>query len=303
MNKKQEIIKAYTQFLQNEGKTNSTQRSYSQALSLLLDWLAQQNIPYLAVTYNDLLAYLAHLQKRNIKNNTLHTYFGAIRLFYLQAVHNGLIKRSPCEGLEIRSGIQRQPHNLLTREELDALYHNFPTDRAIDQRNQAILGLILFQGLKIGEVQNLKLPQLDLQKGTVYLPERPANNQRTLKLEAQQILQLQAYISQTRKALLLLRNVESQYVFVSTSLKEKAKDNPLQYNADPLIKQLKKLNPKVNNWFQIRASVITAWLERHHIRQVQYMAGHKKVSSTQRYKQKELKTLQQLIDAIKPLNE
>ena len=74
MNKKQEIIKAYTQFLQNEGKTNSTQRSYSQALSLLLDWLAQQNIPYLAVTYNDLLAYLAHLQKRNIKNNYLVSF-------------------------------------------------------------------------------------------------------------------------------------------------------------------------------------------------------------------------------------
>jgi integrase/recombinase XerD len=50
-----------------------------------------------------------------------------------------------------------------------------------------------------------------------------------------------------------------------------------------MIGQLQQLNPRVISANQIRSSVITAWLQQYPLRQVQYMAGHKYVSSTQRY--------------------
>ena len=50
-----------------------------------------------------------------------------------------------------------------------------------------------------------------------------------------------------------------------------------------MIRQLQQLNPKIINANQIRSSVITSWLQRYHLRQVQYMAGHRYVSSTERY--------------------
>ena len=42
-------------------------------------------------------------------------------------------------------------------------------------------------------------------------------------------------------------------------------------------------NPQVKSPKQIRASVISWWLKNYNLRQVQYMATHKYVSSTERY--------------------
>jgi site-specific recombinase XerD len=50
-----------------------------------------------------------------------------------------------------------------------------------------------------------------------------------------------------------------------------------------MIRQLRRLNPRVINAAQLRSSVIAHWLKGSNLRQVQYMAGHKYVSSTQRY--------------------
>jgi integrase/recombinase XerD len=47
--------------------------------------------------------------------------------------------------------------------------------------------------------------------------------------------------------------------------------------------------------------VITHWLKNYNLRQVQYMAGHKYVSSTERYQQNTLEDLQKEINRYHPL--
>ncbi|MDD4673691.1 MAG: hypothetical protein PHI03_12220 [Bacteroidales bacterium] len=52
---------------------------------------------------------------------------------------------------------------------------------------------------------------------------------------------------------------------------------------------------------QIRVSVITSWLQHYNLREVQYMAGHKYVSSTERYRTDNLKDLQKELEKYHPL--
>ena len=52
---------------------------------------------------------------------------------------------------------------------------------------------------------------------------------------------------------------------------------------------------------QIRASVITHWLSQYNIREVQYMAGHRYISSTERYQQDDLENLHELIESLHPI--
>jgi len=52
---------------------------------------------------------------------------------------------------------------------------------------------------------------------------------------------------------------------------------------------------------QIRQSVIAHWLKSHDVRKEQYMAGHKWVSSTERYQQTDLQDLQTKLDKYHPL--
>jgi integrase/recombinase XerD len=47
--------------------------------------------------------------------------------------------------------------------------------------------------------------------------------------------------------------------------------------------------------------MITHWLKHYNLRQVQYMAGHKYVSSTERYQQNNLDKLQGQVEKYHPL--
>ena len=52
---------------------------------------------------------------------------------------------------------------------------------------------------------------------------------------------------------------------------------------------------------KIRESVIVFWLKSKDIRTVQYMAGHKYVSSTERYQELDLEHLKEQIEQFHPL--
>lgn len=53
--------------------------------------------------------------------------------------------------------------------------------------------------------------------------------------------------------------------------------------------------------YQIRSSVITNWLKHYNLRELQYMAGHKYVSSTERYRMDNLDYLQKELEKHHPL--
>lgn len=65
------------------------------------------------------------------------------------------------------------------------------------------------------------------------------------------------------------------------------------------MKRLK--HPKVRQASQIRASVIAEWTRRYDVRIVQYMSGHKYVSSTERYQATNLEDLQEQLRKYHPL--
>jgi integrase/recombinase XerD len=58
---------------------------------------------------------------------------------------------------------------------------------------------------------------------------------------------------------------------------------------------------KIKNLNQIRASVITKWLKIYNLREVQYRAGHKYISSTESYLQNDMEGLQEEINMYHPL--
>ncbi|MDG5490595.1 hypothetical protein [Psychroserpens sp. SPM9] len=69
-----------------------------------------------------------------------------------------------------------------------------------------------------------------------------------------------------------------------------------------LFKRLKRINYKVKDVKQIRASVIVYLLNSNNIREVQYMAGHRFISSTERYLQDDLENLHEMIENLHPIN-
>jgi integrase/recombinase XerD len=68
-----------------------------------------------------------------------------------------------------------------------------------------------------------------------------------------------------------------------------------------IVSQAKKLNPEIIDSRQIRTSVIMNWLKQYNIRQVQYMAGHKSIRSTEQYRSQDLSDLTKQLELFHPL--
>jgi len=106
------------------------------------------------------------------------------------------------------------------------------------------------------------------------------------------VLELQAYIKS---------NKFKTGPLLQENKKRKASDNNIVNQVGGMMRQLRQLNAKVIDAKQIRSSVITNWLKQYNLRQVQYMAGHRYVSSTQRYKLTNMDDLQNALQQYHPL--
>jgi len=67
-----------------------------------------------------------------------------------------------------------------------------------------------------------------------------------------------------------------------------------------MLKQRKKQNSKINNFKQLRVSVITNRLKVHNIRKVQQLAGHRFVSSIEAYKANNMYELKEDVNTYHP---
>lgn len=128
-----------------------------------------------------------------------------------------------------------------------------------------MLGLLIYQGVTVGELLSIRTKDIKLSEGKIFIKGTARSNERLLPLHVNQLLSLRQYLDKNKFAELL---------FTDPGIGKR-----IQY----MFGQLHALNKKVINAKQIRSSVITEWLRKNNLRQVQYMAGHKYVSSTERY--------------------
>jgi len=194
-------------------------------------------------------------------------------------------------------GVQRRiPHDLFTEKQLDTIYQKFPesknywTHENTLKTYHLILGLRIYQGLQEQEMSRLEIGHLQLDKGKIYVPSTKRTNKRILDLKPFQILPLHEYLFTERKS--LNDEIEGDYLFHKKRL----------IRGMPRIKKMvNRYEPGLKSMAQIRASVITNWLKHHNLRETQYMAGHKYVSSTERYRTDNLEGLQKELEKYHPL--
>jgi integrase/recombinase XerD len=151
---------------------------------------------------------------------------------------------------------------------------------------------MIYQGLDSGEIARLETSHINLGEGRIYIPSGRKSSSRTLRLQATQILPLKTYLEETRQELFEKRNLQTPYLFPS----KKSSDMICK-----IVETVKKIFPQLKDSRQIRASVIMNWLKTNNIRQVQYMAGHKSIRSTESYRGQDLTDLTKQLELFHPL--
>ena len=109
------------------------------------------------------------------------------------------------------------------------------------------------------------------------------------------MLDLQEYVSKTRTLILEITEKQSNKLFLSIGQSEN-----LRNSISKLVCNLQKQHDYFINAQQLRQSRLSLWVKQYDIRQAQYMAGHKYVSSTERYQSTNLEDLQKELEKHHP---
>lgn len=292
----------YADYLERLQKSTSTIAHYNSHIGKLQRWCRSRRASMEMLTYEQLVKYIATL-KPNHKPDTINGHLIAIKHYLDYLIEQGYITENIAEGLKVRGSTKRVLQNLLDADELEDLYYSYETHskrpnfyfKAAAKRNKVIVGLLVYQGLISNNFNRLKVDDVNLQRGTIYIASTRRNESRTLQLKPWQIMQFKEYVDETLPIIRKHMDVYDDRLFPL---------NTTQFNVLllPILNKLKQYNRKVVNNSSIRASVIVNWLKQHNIREVQEMAGHRHISSTESYKQDDLENLQKIIQAFHPLS-
>ena len=307
----QNRLESFKNYLQELGNGTDTVRQKSNYTGYFLQWLENERLLSEDVRYNDLLDFIDYCKSEGNSSKLINGKLRSTRNYYefLKKYHPSII--NPAASLHLRGTRRKAVNGLTSFKELENLYRSYPARTPREKRNKIILGLLVFQGVTTEELQQLEPGHLELKQGKIYIPGNRRRNSRTLELEPFQVPEMHQYLARTRPLILAeitkpkpsrkpetidLAKLEGQ-LFISINGSGNIKNSLLH-----LFRDVQKINPKIANAKQIRSGVITYWLKNHNLRQVQYMAGHKYVSSTERYQQNNIEDLQKEVNKYHPLN-
>ena len=280
-------------YRQQRGYSLISIKGQNRSINRFKGWCIAGNINLETVTYNQVLQFIDSERQRGIANQSIINELNTIRLYFNYLQETGAVGQNIIKRIKIRRNGKKVLPETLTVQQLENIYQNFVnlpewehinqrTDR-LHKRNIVILGLLVYQGITSGEIAKLETGHINLMEGKVYVPASRKGNARTLKLQANQILPMKSYIEEFNP---------KPYLFPSKKQSDMI---------SRIIHQAKKQNPEIIDNRQIRASVIMNWLKSNNIRQVQYMAGHKNIKSTEEYRNQDLTDLSRQLELFHPL--
>lgn len=283
----------FTEYLQQKKYSPATVHTYNKSIKHFLTWLSDEELKAEEFTYTDLLEFMRYCHHKGITKHTVHNILGIVRHYCNYLISQGKRNDNPAAGVFIKGLIRKLPTNLLSMEEMEELFKQYSIQLNVDASKKIMFGLMVYQGLTVGEIMRLQSHHIKMKDGKIFIKATKRSSERLLNLQAVQITELQNYLQKNK--------FREGPVFIEPIKKEVSErniNNRIKYMFD----QLKKLNPKVINAKQIRSSVITEWLRKNNLRQVQYMAGHKYVSSTARYQVNNLDDLQNELQQHHPMS-
>jgi len=268
----EEILNKLKAELRMRGFSPLTVRNYS---FFVEKFLKKINKPATELNEDDAKAYLGELFDSKSKN-TIMLASASLKFFFIEILGKEFSK------VKIPKKERKLPE-VLTKEEVRKLI-----DSADNIKSRLIISLLYSSGLRVSELVNLKIEDLNLQDKTGWVRKGKGNKDRLFSISSALADELKEY--QARKA-------EDKYVF--------SKDKPLTTrNIQKIIKGTRirsSINKKITP-HTLRHSFATHLLEQGtDIRMIQVLLGHSSLNTTQLYthiSSNELKKIKNPLDML-----
>ena len=273
-----DILEKYQIYLltvkQKEEKT--TVSSYIEDIYKYLEYTENNKIKTaLNIEYQDITNYLKYLDNNNYETSSIIRKIVSIKLFHKYLSEEYKIK--DVSSKIINPKLRRKLPNILTIEEVDNLL-DIKLNTPFDYRNKAMLELMYSSGLRVSELVDLKLNNIDLDNGYVRCLGK-GKKERIIPIGEIAIEYLKKYINEYRNS--MKKGYYTENVFLNNHGK-----NITRQGFFLIIKNIAKEKNRDKNItpHMLRHSFATHLLNNGaNLRTIQEMLGHSSITTTQIY--------------------
>ncbi len=283
-----------------KGHSSNTINAYAHDIQAFIGFIEDiyednENPGLSNITYREIRAYLAHLQKANYSRRTIARRLAAVRAFFSYLCKKGIVSQNPAKGVRTPKEGRRIPP-FLREDEVVSLLECPSGDTPLELRDRAILETLYAAGLRVGELVGLNLDSIDPSTGYVRAYGK-GSKERIVPIGTKAVKALVEYLERGRPNL-ASKGRESRALFLNcngTRLSERAVQIMVNKYIDKASVD-KKISPHA-----LRHSFATHLLDHGaDLRVVQELLGHASVSTTQLYTHMTRKRLRVVYDKAHP---
>ncbi len=203
-----ETIIEYESYLREKKMADNTLSSYLHDLDAFLAYIKENKKNVLTIKKLTVDSYIEHLKDEGKANSTISRITASLRKFYSYLVEKEKVKINPVAGVEVPRVKKKIPEALTTREMVKLLNQPKTTDlKGI--RDKAMLELLYATGIKVSELIELSLRDVDVKGGMLSLSGR---NERYIPIGNVAAEALDTYIKKARSFMVKDKKVKNLFV-------------------------------------------------------------------------------------------
>ena len=291
-----ELPKEYYYFLKFEkGLSNNTIEAYENDLKKLSEYLSDAKVLLEKAESIHLRDFIVEISSIGVHTRSQARIISGIKSYYHFLIYKNKRSDDPTELLESPKIGFRLPE-VLTVEEIDEIIRAIDLSKQEGQRNKAIIEVLYGSGIRVSELINLKISNLNIDEGYM-LVEGKGSKQRLVPLSPQSIKQL--HLWNIDRNILNIKKGHEDYVFLN---RRGAKLTRAMIFA--IVKDLTELAGISKNVspHTFRHSFATHLLENGaNLRAIQQLLGHESITTSELYTHIDIRFLKKTIIECHPM--
>jgi len=276
----EENIKNFLLYIkENKNYSDHTIKSYKNDLNQFNYFLTSLKIPFNTVGRVEIRMFLAELSRKEMEKSTIARKLATIKSFYKYLKIKKLILKNPA-GLVSSPKQKKLLPKFMTETETEHLFETINSEGFLGVRNRTIVELFYATGVRISELVNLKIRDLDIDNQIISVLGK-GKKQRISPFGIPAKHWLQKYMKERIKFLKKKQNLGEEHLFLNR-FGNHITDRSVRRIVDKLLEQIS--NKKGLSPHAIRHTFATHMLNNGaDLRVIQELLGHSSLSTTQRY--------------------
>ena len=195
LNKEDANLRSFLDHLYIEkGLSQNTVKAYETDISAFINWIKENTkLKLKDIKEENINKYISYLFELNLKSSSVNRKISSIKSLYMFLVKKNILKNSPINEVIAPKQEKYLPFSM-SEDEVDKLLNSPKPSNKIEKRDKAMIEMLYATGMRISELVNLKITDVDTQRCVVKVLGK-GSKERLIPFGEAALESLNAYLS------------------------------------------------------------------------------------------------------------